>query len=105
FADLTALGELGFSEITDVVSSCYLRLPVRDQAGVMAEVSTILSNHGISIEALIQKDARRSDASATDAQIVIVTNEVTEAAMNAAIADLGQLDAVTHDVVRIRVNA
>lgn len=87
-------------DMASIVCSCYLRLPVVDQPGVMANVSTVLSNHGVSIEALTQKDARRGDA-----QIVIITNDVLESNINAAIADLQELDAVTGDITRIRLAA
>ena len=83
-----------------ISSSYYLRLGVIDRAGVMADVSTILSNHGVSIEVLVQKDARLRDA-----QIVIVTNEVLESEMNRVITELESLDAVTSAVSRIRVSA
>lgn len=97
---------LGFTElrkrpvlpIDSITASYYLRLSVEDKAGVMANVSTVLSNHNVSIEALIQKDARKSDA-----QIVIVTNEVVESEINGAIAELERLDAVTAPVSMIRV--
>lgn len=84
--------------IDQIVSSYYLRLSVLDKAGVMADVSTVLSNHNVSIEALIQKDARVSDA-----QIVIITNEVVEAEINLAIEELERLEAVTAPVAMIRV--
>ena len=83
-----------------ISSSYYLRLGVIDRAGVMADVSTILSNHGVSIEVLVQKDARLRDA-----QIVIVTNEVLESEMNRVITELESLDDVTSAVSRIRVSA
>lgn len=93
-----SLSEPNFLPITSVSSSYYLRLGVEDKAGVMANVSTVLSNHEVSIEALIQKDARVSDA-----QIVILTNEVQESKIDAAISELESLDAVTSSVSRIRV--
>ncbi len=97
---------LGFTRLEDkpvlpisgVTSSYYLRLSVLDKAGVMANVSTVLSNHDVSIEALIQKDARVSDA-----QIVIVTNEVIESSIMNAINELEQLGEVTAPVSMIRV--
>lgn len=104
----TPVPNLGFNDlsapeflpISSIRSSYYLRLGVEDKAGVMANVTTVLSNHEVSIEALIQKDARVSDA-----QIVILTNEVTESQMNAAIEELQNLPAVTTSVSRIRVAA
>lgn len=92
------LADADFLPITSIRSSYYLRLGVEDKAGVMAEVSTALSSHEVSIEALIQKDARVSGA-----QIVILTNEVEEVQMNAAIEALQSLTAVTTSISRIRV--
>jgi homoserine dehydrogenase len=70
-----------------------------DQAGVMANVSTILSRHRVSIEALIQKDARRGDT-----QIVILTDEVLESEMLDAISEMESNEAVTSKVSMIRVS-
>lgn len=86
--------------IDQIVSSYYLRLGVEDRAGVMANVSRVLSEHSVSIEALVQKDARLSDA-----QIVILTNEVKESDMQAAIVQLGSLAEVTSEISRIRVSS
>lgn len=84
--------------IDDVVSAYYLRLRVMDVPGVMAKVSTILSQGNISIESLIQKDARDGEV-----PIVIVTNEVQERALNAAIAELEAMEHIKGKVTRIRV--
>ena len=100
------LPDLGYESLSETAmlppssaqASFYLRLGVEDKPGVMADVSTVLSNHDVSIEALIQKDARVSDA-----QIVMVTSEVQEAQMDLAISDLESLAAVTRKVARIRV--
>jgi len=89
---------LSISDIESIFSSYYLRLGVRDKPGVLADVSYILGEHDVSIEALVQKDARPSDA-----QIVIVTNEVMESAINAAIKEVSSLEEVTSDITRIRV--
>ncbi|MBO6702931.1 MAG: homoserine dehydrogenase [Pseudomonadales bacterium] len=102
----TSVPNLGFNDwsepnflpISSISSSYYLRLAVEDKAGVMANVTTVLSNHEVSIEALIQKDAR-----VRDAQIVILTNEVVESQMDAAISELESLENVTSSVSRIRV--
>ncbi len=97
---------LGFTDISgsdilsieDIRSSYYLRLIVEDEAGVMAKVAAILSSQDISIEALIQKDARPDDA-----RIVIVTDEVAESAVNKCIAALEAESDVIRSVARIRV--
>lgn len=84
--------------ITEVVSAYYLRLNVLDEPGVMAKISTVLSEHQISIEALIQKDV-----AAGEVPIVIVTNEVKEQALNDALSTLQNMNEVNGSVVRIRV--
>ena len=89
----------GVLPIEKIRSSYYLRLGVVDRAGVMANVSTILSRHNVSIEALIQKDARRRDA-----QIIILTDEVLESEMVGAITEIESNDAVTSKVSMIRVS-
>ena len=66
----------------------------------MATLTTILSQHEISIEALIQKDAHEGFAA-----IVILTDDVIERAVNAAIEELEALPEVQGDVVRIRITS
>ena len=94
-----SLAPTGILPIEKIRSSYYLRLGVVDQAGVMANVSTILSRHRVSIEALIQKDARRGDA-----QIVILTDEVLESEMVDAISEIESNEVVTSRVSMIRVS-
>ena len=84
--------------IEEIICACYLKFNVLDQPGVMAQLSTVLSQHDISIEALIQKDAHGRNAA-----IVIVTNDVVEKSINAAIVELQALSAVQGEVTRIRV--
>lgn len=97
-AGFVELKPLPVLPIERIRSSYYLRLGVLDKAGVMANVSTILSQHSVSIEALIQKDARLGDA-----EIVILTNEVEEAEMILAVKELESLAEITGTVTRIRV--
>jgi len=94
----TAMSDAPVVDISSIRSSYYLRLGVHDRPGVMAHVSSILGNHDVSIEALIQKDARVSAA-----QIVIVTNDVPESDLDTAIAELESLDDLTSSISRIRV--
>ena len=94
-----SLAPTGILAIEKIRCSYYLRLGVVDQAGVMANVSTILSRHRVSIEALIQKDARRGDT-----QIVILTDEVLESEMLDAISEMESNEAVTSKVSMIRVS-
>lgn len=84
--------------IEDISCCCYLRLEVVDKPGVMAGLTTILSQHEISIEALIQKDAQGGSAA-----VVILTDDVVERSIDAAIAKLEALPEVHSDVTRIRI--
>ena len=83
--------------ITETSAACYLRLQVKDRQGVMASISTVLSDHEISIEKLVQKDPEDDHAA-----IVIVTDETPESVMDGALDALRQLDSVV-DLIRIRV--
>ncbi|MEQ6291398.1 homoserine dehydrogenase [Vogesella sp. GCM10023246] len=93
------LQNLRILPIDEVVSSYYLRIQAVDRAGVMADITRLLAENGISIEALIQKGAI-ADGSA---EIVILTHRVVEKAVNKAIAAIEALDSVAGKVVRLRM--
>ncbi|MFC3626937.1 homoserine dehydrogenase [Vogesella amnigena] len=93
------LKNLTILPIDEVVSSYYLRIQAVDRAGVMADITRLLAENGISIEALIQKGAI-ADGSA---EIVILTHRVVEKAVNKAIAAIEALDSVAGKVVRLRM--
>lgn len=80
-------------------SANYLRITVEDKLGVMADITHILAENNISIEAIIQKEPEEDHL----ANIVIVTQVVSEAHLQAAITAIKKLDAVFGEVVRIRV--
>ncbi|MCC7122449.1 MAG: homoserine dehydrogenase [Gammaproteobacteria bacterium] len=87
-------------DIADTETAYYVRLHVADEPGVLADVTRILADLGISIEAIMQLD------SADDAPmvpVVILTHVVKERAMNAAIARIEALPAVRAPLNRIRV--
>ncbi len=89
--------------MTDVVTSYYLRLRVADQAGVLAKVTGILAESGISIDAVLQREADEvggADAAQTD--LIILTHECAEAKMNTALAQMQALPTVLEPITRIR---
>ena len=86
--------------MSDVSCANYLRIPTVDQPGVFAQVTQALSEFSISIDAAIQHEAS-SNQSAVD--IVLLTDDVVEGTMNAALARLQRLDIVAADIVRLRV--
>ena len=93
------LKNLPILPIDEVISSYYLRIQAVDRAGVMADITRLLAENGISIEALIQKGVV-ADGSA---EIVILTHRVVEKAVNKAIAAIEALDSVAGKVVRLRM--
>lgn len=77
----------------------FLRLMVTDQPGVMADVTAILRDHGISLESMLQHGRKPGEA----VPIVLVTHETFEANINAALAELAVLPAVLEPPALIRI--
>ncbi|HOB66786.1 homoserine dehydrogenase [Ottowia sp.] len=94
----------------EVVTSYYLRLRVKDEAGVLSQVTRILADGAISINAVLQREA--DDVAGTDAgageptpdqtDLIILTHDTREGAMNAVLAQLQALPSVLAPIVRIR---
>ena len=79
-----------------------VRLEVDDRPGVLAQVSAVLAEHGVSIEAVRQTPAD-ADATPGVARLVITTHEAPEAALAATVAAIGGLDSVREVVSVLRV--
>ena len=86
--------------ITECQSAYYLRIQVQDRPGVLAKVATILSERGINIESIMQKEAEEQDGLVP---LILLTHRVTEQSMNDAINALEALADVSGPVMRIRV--
>ncbi|MDR3213803.1 MAG: homoserine dehydrogenase [Azoarcus sp.] len=86
--------------IGETVTSYYLRLRVLDKPGVLADVTRILADGGISIDAMVQKEAGEGE-SQTD--IIILTHRTVEKNADAALARIEALDAVQGKVTRLRL--
>ena len=85
-------------DIEDIEAEYYLRIPAVDRVGVMAKISSILQDHHISIEAVIQKEAISKTV-----PIIILTHTAQEKQLNQAIAAIEALDDITGKINRIRV--
>ncbi|HET7793975.1 MAG TPA: homoserine dehydrogenase [Rhizobacter sp.] len=83
----------------EVVTSFYLRLQVADQAGVLARITGILAERGISIDALLQRESAEGEAQ-TD--VIILTHDTIEGEMSKAIAQMQALPTVLAPIVKIR---
>ena len=90
-------------EIGDVVTSYYLRLNVVDEAGVLANVTSILAKAGISIDAVLQREADEvGGEGAMQTDLIILTHDCVEAKMNEALGQMQALSTVLAPIVRIR---
>jgi homoserine dehydrogenase len=92
-------------DISQVVTSFYLRLQVADQAGVLARITGILAEHDISIDALLQRPNDNGTAGQAQSDVIILTHETVEGDMNRAMAQMQALPTVLAPIVRIRKEA
>ncbi|MEF3194199.1 MAG: homoserine dehydrogenase [Halothiobacillaceae bacterium] len=97
-----ALRDLPILPMSEVTTAYYLRLMAEDRPGVLADVTRILADQGISIEAILQKEPAEDTA---PVPIIILTQRVKEGRMNEAIARIERLAAIKRPVVRIRVES
>jgi homoserine dehydrogenase len=95
-----ALSNLPVLSMDDVETAYYLRLCAKDQPGVMAEITRILGDAGISIEAILQKEPLEGE---TAVSVIMLTRTVREQQMNGAIQAIEELDTVDGKVSRIRM--
>ncbi|MEF8754535.1 MAG: homoserine dehydrogenase [Accumulibacter sp.] len=95
-----AMVDLAILPISAVVSSYYLRLRVEDRPGVLADVTRILADSGISIVAMIQREPGEGEEQ-TD--IIMLTHKTREREVDTAIAGIESLAAVRGRIIRLRL--
>jgi homoserine dehydrogenase len=95
-----ALSDLDILPMERVETAYYLRLDVVDRPGVLADITKIFGDMGISIEAVIQKEPEEGADTVT---LILLTHRVAEKNMNSAIEQVEVLDSVHGSVMRIRV--
>ena len=99
----SAMSETPMLPMSEVVTSYYLRLNVVDEAGVLAKVTGILAQAGISIDAVLQREADEvGGEGSTQTDLIILTHDCVEAKMNEALAQMQALATVLSPIVRIR---
>jgi homoserine dehydrogenase len=96
---MTDVAILPMSEIT---TSYYLRVYVKDQLGVMADLTRILADTGISIDAVMQKEPLEGE---TRTDIIMITHQTREKHVDAAIAKIEAMETVVGKVTRIRLES
>ncbi|WP_066270236.1 homoserine dehydrogenase [Hydrogenophaga palleronii] len=98
-----ALSDVAVLPMSEVVTSYYLRLRVADEAGVLAKVTGLLAEAGISIDAVLQREADEvSGEGGNSTDLIILTHDTREGTMNDALAQVQQLPTVLAPIVRIR---
>ncbi len=94
------LVDLPILPISEISSAYYLRLRALDKAGVLADVTRILGDRDISIDAMIQKEPQEGE---DQADIIILTHVTVEKNMDAAIAAIEGLSAIVGKVTRLHM--
>jgi homoserine dehydrogenase len=86
--------------IGEIDSAYYLRLRVLDKPGVLADITRILADQGISIDAMLQKEPSEGEH---QANIIILTHVTREKNVDAAIARIEALASTVGSVTRLRL--
>ena len=94
-----ALADTPILPIDQVITSFYLRLQVADQAGVLARITSILAEHDISIDAVLQRESADGEKQ-TD--LIILTHDTVEGRMRGALAQMQALPTVLAPIVALR---
>ena len=94
-----ALAATPILPMDEVLTAYYLRLRVADQTGVLSRITTILAEHDISIDAVLQRESAQGERQ-TD--LIILTHDTREGRMNQAMATMQALPTVLAPIVRIR---
>ena len=101
---LAAAGnELPVLPMAEVVTSYYLRIRVADEAGVLAKITGLLAGAGISIDAVLQREADEvGGEGSTQTDLIILTHDTREGDMNQALEEIQKLPTVLAPITRIR---
>jgi homoserine dehydrogenase len=94
-----AMADTAILPIDQVVTAFYLRISVADEAGVLAAITGILAEHGISIDALLQRESGEGEKQ-TD--VIILTHDTVERSMREALARVQSLPTVLAPIVSLR---
>jgi homoserine dehydrogenase len=94
------LSDLSILPMGEVETRYYLRMRVVDRPGVLADITRVLADLGISIEAMVQKEPHAGEEQVT---IIMLTHLILEKNIDAAISRIERLPVVTGHVIRIRL--
>jgi len=94
------LADLKILPMDEVQTSYYLRLRVADKPGVLADITRILADEQISIDAVIQKEPGEGE---DQTDLIMLTHQTREKRINAAIAKMEKLSVVAGKVTKLRL--
>ena len=86
--------------LAETESRCYLRLSVKDVPGSLGKITSTLGSRGVSISAVIQKDAPQSEGFVP---VVVLTHAAKEASIDAALAEISAAGILGADPVKLRI--
>ena len=95
-----AMVELPILPLAEIITSYYLRLRVEDKPGVLADITRILADQQISIDAMVQ---REPDEGEEQTDIIMLTHRTREKNIDAAISKIQALSVVKAKVTRLRL--
>lgn len=98
--EATGAANVSYKTLNDTDAAFYLRIPVLDKPGVLAGISNLLGQQGISIESLIQREQAVRNA---QVPVVVVTQRVPQRALNRALSALAASPDVVGEIVHLRV--
>ena len=97
------MSDLNVMPMSEIVTSYYLRLRVADEAGVLAQLTGLLAGAGISIDAILQREADQvSQAGENQTDVIILTHDIREGTMNEVLSQMQALPTVLAPITRIR---
>ncbi|MBC7780166.1 MAG: ACT domain-containing protein, partial [Proteobacteria bacterium] len=94
------LSDLPILSMADVETAYYLRMRVHDKPGVLADVTRILADRAISIDAMVQKEPAPGEV---EANIILLTHRTLERNAIEAIEAIESLPTVSGKVTRVRL--
>lgn len=95
-----AMADTPILPMAEITTSYYLRMHVADQPGVLADVTRILADSTISIDAMLQKEPAEGE---TQTDIIMLTHQTQEKNVEAAIVKIEALSTVMGQVTKIRL--
>jgi homoserine dehydrogenase len=95
-----AMSDIPILPMEDITTSYYLRIRVADKLGVLANVTRILADATISVDAMLQKEP---DEGETQTDIIILTHQTQERNVLSAIVQIERLSTVVGKITKIRL--